>query len=267
MYAGAPSVAEAVARLLSLRKPAADAVAHEWAAALRGAPATRVRRISTLRSLVKTAKRFGAVAWELDVKMPRVDKYRDTAGPGLDAVRSMLRAAETLSGAEQLRSRAVLLLVGTLGLRRGEVAKLLVGDFDRQTRRLHVVGKREKHQLLTVPDTTAQALCAWVDQLERRERGDPLVQRLELPGAGLSGAAVYKIIAKLGKIAGVRTWPHGIRHTAVTEVTKIHGLVAASKFARHDDVKTTMIYQDNLENLAGRGADALADMLRELEVK
>lgn len=263
-FAGAPSTESAVAGFLSLPKHAADAVAHEWKASLHGASSTRARRLAALRTLVKTAKRYGIINWELDLKMPRVEQYRDTAGPGMEALQAMLRAADELvarNRAQGLRARATLLLIGTLGLRRDEVAKLRVGHYNKQTRRLDVMGKGEKPVFVTVPTPTAQAVEEWIEQLVRREPGDPLIQRLDREGTAVSGRAIYKIIAALGVLAGVRTWPHGLRHTAVTETTRTHGVVASSKFARHSDVKTTMIYQDNLEDLAGKAAEALAERL------
>lgn len=263
-FAGAPNTESAVASFLSLPKHAADAVAHEWKASLSGAPATRARRLAALRTLVKTARRYGVITWELDLKMPRVTQYRDTAGPGMEALQAMLRAADALverNRAQGLRARVTLLLISTLGLRRDEVAKLRVGHYNKQTRRLDVLGKGEKPVFVTVPRPTAQAVEEWIGQLAWHEPGDPLIQRLDRKGAAVSGRAIYKIIAGLGELAGVRTWPHGLRHTAVTETTRTHGVAASSKFARHSDINTTMIYQDNLEDLAGKAAEALAERL------
>jgi integrase/recombinase XerC len=256
-FVKAPTVEAAVGALLQLQKPQADALVQEWAAMMLGAPATRARRLGALSSFVTFAHEVGAIPWKLKVKLPKVHKFRDTAGPGLQAFQTMWKAANELEGQQGLRARAVLLLICVLGLRREEVAKLLVGNYDAQTLRLYVVGKGEKPVLLTVPENTTQALAAWLDSLEKKGQTDPLIQRLDKPGVRITGQAVYKIIAMLGKLAGVRTWPHGLRHTAVTETTRMHGIVVGSKFARHEDVKTTMIYQDNLENLAGKAAESL----------
>jgi integrase/recombinase XerC len=262
-FTGAPDVEHAVTALLSLPKHAADALVHEWKSVIEGAPATRARRLATLRGLVKMAERFGMVTWKLDVRDPPVEKFKDTEGPGIEAIEAMLRAADGLAGRHRLRARAVLLLIATLGLRRDEVAKLRVGGFDERRRKLYVVGKNKREVLLSVPEITAQALQEWLASLEHREPSDFIFQRLDKPGTGVTGQSIYKVIAALGERAGVRTWPHGLRHTAVTEVTRANGLVAASKFARHREVKTTMIYQDRIENLAGVGAETMARLLGE----
>jgi integrase/recombinase XerC len=259
-FVRAPTVEDAVGALFRLQKFQADALAQEWAATMLGAPATRARRLGALSSLVTYVESIGVIGWKLKVKLPKVHRFRDTAGPGLQALQAMWIAANELEGQQGLRARAVLLLICTLGLRREEVAKLLVGNYDAQTLRLYVIGKGEKPVLLTVPRITAQALADWLESLAKNDKTDPLIQRLDKPGVRITGQAVYKIIAMLGKRANVRTWPHGLRHTAVTETTRMHGIVVGSQFARHEDVKTTMIYQDNLENLAGKAAESLAEL-------
>jgi integrase/recombinase XerC len=260
-FAGASDAAAALARLLSLPKPVADAVAHEWRASLLssfGSSAKRARRLTTLRSFVKTAERYGVVNWQLDVDIPTVQKYRDTAGPGLAALQRMAVAAEGLSGLSGLRARLVLELISAMGLRREEVANLRVGSYDAQSRKFTVEGKKKKIVVMSVPESTANAIEEWLRSSGKTDPSDFLVQRLDGEGGRVTGRTIYKIIARVAALVGVRTWPHGIRHTAITEVTRDDGLAAASKFARHTDVKTTMIYQDNLEDAAGKAAEKLS---------
>ena len=80
-------------------------------------------------------------------------------------------------------------------------------------------------------------------------------------GHRLTGNGIGEIVRRLGKMAGAdRVTPHGIRHTAVTEVLRLTGgnVAAAQAFARHKSVQTTMVYADHLNDLAGKTAAKLA---------
>jgi integrase/recombinase XerC len=75
----------------------------------------------------------------------------------------------------------------------------------------------------------------------------------------LTGAGLYKIVRSLGEDVGIKTRPHGIRHATITQrIASGMTLPEVQDFSRHSDIKTLMIYNDRLENAAGRLA-AMAD--------
>jgi integrase/recombinase XerC len=69
------------------------------------------------------------------------------------------------------------------------------------------------------------------------------------------------LVARLAKAAGVDITPHGLRHTAITELLEAtdSDVRMAQRFARHSNPATTMIYDDNRKHLAARGVKALED--------
>ncbi len=79
-------------------------------------------------------------------------------------------------------------------------------------------------------------------------------------GRRLTGAGLYALVRKLGKSVGVETWPHGLRHTAITEALNLtQGDVrAVQRFSRHRDVRVLTIYDDNRTDLAGKVARMVA---------
>jgi integrase/recombinase XerC len=63
----------------------------------------------------------------------------------------------------------------------------------------------------------------------------------------------------LGEDVGITTRPHGIRHATITQrIASGMTPPEVQDFSRHSDIKTLMIYDDRLQNAAGRLA-AMAD--------
>jgi len=68
----------------------------------------------------------------------------------------------------------------------------------------------------------------------------------------------------LGEKIGVKTRPHGIRHSAVTEAVKKAqqnglDLEEVLDFSRHRDVRTLLIYRDRERNVQGKLSELVAD--------
>ncbi len=80
----------------------------------------------------------------------------------------------------------------------------------------------------------------------------------------ITGKSIYQIVRGLGEKVGVKTRPHGIRHTAVTEAVKRGqqnglDLEECLDFSRHKDVRTLMIYRDKERNVQGKLSDLVAE--------
>src|SRR5262249_53371366 len=122
-WAGSTSITAAVAQLLACARPRAVEVVLAWRNALVAqglASATIARRLSTLRALAQLGRLLGLIGWDLaDVQAPPVESYRDTAGPGVPAVRRMLEALAGRRGAKARRDAAIVRLLFDVALRRG----------------------------------------------------------------------------------------------------------------------------------------------------
>lgn len=77
----------------------------------------------------------------------------------------------------------------------------------------------------------------------------------------MTGRGLYGVIQRLGEQEGLTVRPHGIRHTAITQVLDITkgDLRAASRFSRHRDIRTLMLYDDARTDAAGDLAKKLAE--------
>jgi hypothetical protein len=165
------------------------------------------------------------------------------------------------------RDLAVFRLLLDVGLRRGEIASLHLTDVDMETGKIGVLGKgRTGKEPLTLPEETKAALRAWMRV--RGEAPGPLFPNFDRAGKGsgkpLTGAGIYSLVRYLGKQVGIRTRPHGIRHTAITEALELSGgnYRAAQKFSRHADPRTLLRYDDNREDLGGKIAQTVAASFR-----
>jgi integrase/recombinase XerC len=269
-FANAASVEEAAALLLSRGHGEANALALAYKADLRnrGNPkpsaSTINRRLAALRSLVALGRTLGIVPWSLEVKGLKSKSYRDTQGPGRAGVRAMMDRAAVRDDAKGRRDRAALRLFHDLALRRGELAAMDIDDVDLKAGTVAVLGKdRNEKEVLSLPEQTREAIAVWL-----RARGHepgPLFTNFDRARKGrrLTGTSLYRIIRDLGAEVGLKTRPHGIRHTAITEACKAAqangiNLEEVRDFSRHADVRTLMIYRDRERNVQGQLASLVA---------
>jgi integrase/recombinase XerC len=224
------------------------------------APATCNRRLAAVRSLVKLARVIGRIGWTLEVPAVRSEAYRDTKGPGLNGFRAIFDTASHQDGVMGIRNKAILRVLWSQGLRRAELVSLDLADFDQQGSRLSILGKgRRERKWVELPTGTMQAIQEWL--AVRGFEPGPLFTNLDrrTNRARLTGSGLYKIVRSLGENVGIKTRPHGIRHATITQrIASGMTLPEVQDFSRHSDVKTLMLYNDRLQNAAGRLA-AMAD--------
>lgn len=232
------------------------------------AAATVNRRLAAIRSLVSLAKTIGLVPWELAVPGIRSQPYRDTKGPGRAGVKKMLAVSEARSDPKGARDRAAFRLMYDLGLRRGEVCSLNLGDVDIASGRLAVLGKgRAEKEFISLPPKTIAVLAAWITvrpSTSGTAPESPLFVCLDRSGkvTRLTGSGLYKVVRIIGGKCGIKgARPHGIRHTAITDcLTAARGDVTeARKFSRHKNINTLVIYDDRRTDGAFELAKKVSD--------
>lgn len=228
-------------------------------------PSTVNRKLSALRSFVQLAKTIGIVGWDLQVRNVRSQPLRDTRGVGADGFRCLLSVARGQRQPQKAaRDVCILRLCYDLALRRTEVASLDIEDVDLSGSRVMVQGKgKTEKSPMTIPEPTKRALEAWIG-FRGMEAGALFVSRDRTGKAEtrrLTDNGLYRMICSLGKRAGVRARPHGIRHAAVTQVLNLTGgdLRLAQRFARHSNPATTILYDDQRRDGAGDAARILAE--------
>ena len=270
-FIGAESEKEAARIFLSAPLGEANSIALQYRKHLleRSLQATTVnRRLAALRSLTQMARTLGMIPWTLEVKNQKTEAYRDTRGPGVENFKKILTITEDRGDVKGIRDKAILRLLFDLGLRRGEVTALNVADADLERKTIHIMGKgRTQKTELSLPVPTMTALTEWLKL--RGQQPGPLFLNLDRAQKGdgrISGKSIYRLVRGLGEKIGIKTRPHGIRHSAVTQAVKraqANGidLKEVLDFSRHKDVRTLMIYRDRERNVQGKLSELVAESI------
>lgn len=187
------------------------------------APATGRRFLCALRGVLKEAWRMGMLAIEdynraIDVKPIRGSGKEQAAGRALEPGEktAILSTLTDSTRPADVRNAAIFGLAVYGGLRRAELARLQVDNYDVATGQLHVHGKGNKQRTVYVAPGVDDALADWL-HLRGLEPG-PLFTHIlksgELTERGISPEAVYNVMTALQQQAGIKEFtPHDLRRT------------------------------------------------------
>jgi integrase/recombinase XerD len=202
--------------------------------------------VTPLRALLRFGQLRGLTSVDLALAVPRAANSRGAALPRSLAVRDVTRL---LASCDRRTSRgrrdyAMLLMLGRLGLRAGELAALRLDDVDWRAAEIDILGKGGRRERMPLPDDVGHALVAYLCR-GRPETGDRrLFVRLDAPRTGLSSGAVTAMVQAAGRRAGVAvTGAHQLRHTVAVELLRAGApLSEISELLRHRRPATTAIY-------------------------
>jgi site-specific recombinase XerD len=162
-----------------------------------------------------------------------------------------------------VRNQAILALLYAAGLRRAELAHLMLGDVQTHAAgrlRVRVMGKGNKERLVPLPPWANPYLTEWI-----RARGNApgrlFLKRLEgpQPWPGMGPEAVRELILRTVRLAEIaHVAPHDFRRTYISLLLDTSRDVSAvQKLAGHANVKTTLRYDRRNERAAEAAADHL----------
>ncbi|NCS79443.1 MAG: tyrosine-type recombinase/integrase [Microcystis aeruginosa K13-07] len=227
--------------------------------------ATINRRLAAIKSLVSFAYNCGHCEFMLEaVKGEKLCAYRDTTGIDPEAFKRVLGGIDRTS-LKGIRDYALLMLLWSNALRRSEVSKANIGDFDPVTKTLRIFGKGRGNQseIVSLGSGTVNAIEAW---LEARGEVGPDKALFVSVNAGykdgrLCTQAIYNIVSDRCKDAGINKTmsPHRIRHSSITAALEATGgdVRRVQKLSRHSSLNTLLIYDDNRKNHQGEVTDLL----------
>jgi integrase/recombinase XerC len=234
--------------------------------------ATINRRLSALKSLTAYCYHCGHCEFTLSaVKLEKLKTYRDTSGIDVTTYKEILEICErtTIRG---LRDYAILTLLWSNALRRSEVSKCNVSDFNPQGRTLKIFGKGRgtQSETITLGQSTVKAItkwraCAIANYLETRIAlpHEPLfiAHKPGYEGRRLSTNSLYNIVRNRATEAGITKVmsPHRVRHSAITTALDVTGgdVRRVQKLSRHSNLNTLIIYDDNRINAQAQVTELL----------
>ena len=180
-----------------------------------------------------------------------------------DYLIKMVTYAENDANPMNRRNAAILRVLTTTGMRRGECANLATPDLDFAQSRITIrETKTGIDRVAILQPETAYALRVWL-QLKPKTKHDKVFVSLTPNKAGiykpLRPDAINKIVDKMKCDAGigaeVKITPHMLRHTFASTVVKGGNTFALMSLMGHSDVKTTEIYVHNDERELRRMAN------------
>jgi integrase/recombinase XerD len=184
-----------------------------------------------------------------ELEMPRMEKRLPTAGLSCAQVAALL-AVPNIFDPLGLRDRAILELFYSCGLRRTELCRLGLTDFNAERRTLHVrQGKGHKDRVVPVGEQAA----AWIERylLEVRPRLclDTRTSALFLTGYGgpFNADVLSRQVSAMMEKAGLggRGSCHLLRHTCATHMLEGGADIRyIQQLLGHESLETTAIYTE-----------------------
>ena len=231
--------------------------------------ATINRRLAAIKSLVAFSYNCGHCEFMLEaVKGEKLSAYRDTTGIDPEAFKRVLGGIdrETVKG---VRDYALLILLWSNALRRSEVSKANIGDFDPVAKTLRIFGKGRGNnsEIISLGKATVMAIKAW---LEARGEVNPDKSLFCSVNIGyrdgrLCPQGIYNIVKYRCQAAGISKVmsPHRIRHSSITAALEATGgdVRRVQKLSRHSSLNTLLIYDDNRRNHQGEVTDILDSLV------
>lgn len=231
--------------------------------------ATINRRLAAIKSLVCFAYNCGHCEFMLEsVKGEKLCAYRDTTGIDPETFKRVLGGIDRTS-LKGIRDYALLLLLWSNALRRSEVSKANIGDFDPVTKTLRIFGKGRGNNAETVSlgTGTVTAIESWLTARGEVTTDKALFVSVN-PGyrdGRLCTQAIYNIVKERCQSAGITKVmsPHRIRHSSITAALEATGgdVRRVQKLSRHSSLNTLLIYDDNRKNHQGEVTDILDSLI------
>ena len=244
-----------------------DSMAVRIALADRYRPSTVNKMLSALRGVLKQTWRLGLIDADAYRRAADVENFRVSdllggralAGEEIGCLFETCAEDPTPRGT---RDAAMLAVFYGCGLRRGELARLDVTDFDPEDGSIVVHGKRRKQRTVYLSEDGCRHVEAWL-----RDRGEepgplfcPVSQAGEVRISRMRGESIAYILRRRQEEAGTKPFsPHDLRRSFVTTLLDAgEDVFTVQKLAGHADSATTARYDRRGESAKRRAVQRLS---------
>ncbi|MCA2946956.1 tyrosine-type recombinase/integrase, partial [Microcystis sp. M109S1] len=231
--------------------------------------ATINRRLAAIKSLVSFAYNCGHCEFMLEaVKGEKLCAYRDTTGIDPEAFKRVLGGIDRTS-LKGIRDYALMMLLWSNALRRSEVSKASIADFDPVAKTLRIFGKGRgtQSEIVSLGIGTVTAIEAWLEARGEHQPDKALFCSVNIGyrDGRLCPQAIYDIVKSRCQSAGITKpmSPHRVRHSSITAALEATGgdVRRVQKLSRHSSLNTLLIYDDNRRNHQGEVTDILDSLV------
>jgi integrase/recombinase XerC len=205
---------------------------------------TVCRKLSSIRALYRFLKITGELENDPAAAIPGPSIAKKRPAPlKIDDVMKLLRTSVAGRTDEaRRRDNAIMELFYASGMRRAELAGVLIADVDLAERTIRVTGKGNKERTVVINHTAAEAISAY---LRVRPRSDDPRLFLGRGGKGLTPKHVWRIFRTIYSVSGVtkHASPHTLRHSFATHLVE-NGvdLETVRELLGHESLATTGVY-------------------------
>lgn len=205
---------------------------------------TKARKVASLRSYFNYLTNVIKVLSEnpaLNLETPKTS-IRHPVYLTLYESKTLL---ESISGQNQKRDFAIIILFLNCGMRLSELTGINIDNFKEDT--LTVIGKGNKERTIYLNNSCIEALTAYIEVRPEAKKNHEKALFLSNRKQRISQKAVQHLVKKHLGLSGLdrkKYSPHKLRHTAATLMYK-YGDVdirALQEILGHENVSTTQIY-------------------------
>jgi site-specific recombinase XerD len=252
---------DTIARILDAKQDAesfpwqkvtySESMAVRLTLAERYKPATVNKMLSALRGVLKQTWCLGLVDSDAYHRAAAVENVRGSnllSGRALatDEIALLFETCTAEATTKGSRDAAIFAVFYVCGLRRGELARLDLDDFDTEDGAILVHGKRGKQRTVYLTAGGCEHVESWIGH-----RGEvpgplfcPIRQNGDIPLTRMRGESVAYILRRRQEQAGVEPFsPHDIRRSTVTHLLDAGvDVFTVQRLAGHADATTTARY-------------------------
>lgn len=215
------------------------------------AAGTQIGRLVALRGFFDWLRRTGRIAVDpaADVELPKEPRRMPRATLNESEVHRLLEVPD-IADPLGVRDRAILELLYSTGIRRTELARLELGDFNRERRTIEIRHEKGANdRMVPVGWRASEWLCRYLGDVRPRLLVCPSEDALFLTGygTGFSPGSLGELVGKLFRRA--RIGPpgncHSLRHACATHMLE-HGADARviQQLLGHAKLETTQLYTE-----------------------
>ena len=228
------------------------------------------RKITAVKSLTKIARMCELCNFVLDVDGLTVEKVRDLKGDGYGGFLKLLEKAHERNDAKGIRDQAIFMTIWARALRRVEITRLNLEDWDQQRSLLFIHGKkRRKREPFTIAPLANHYIERWVNV--RGDAPGALFHSLQPNRTDtykpLHVTSMNWLFNGYCEVLGLKKGVHRWRHASITHALDVlaGNIREVQVFARHSSPATTAEYDDARKDFGGATSAAITADLDKLK--